>query len=800
MLRLKYLIILLVYPGIILSSTGRETTNIDSFKKALLAAKVDSKKIALQQRLFWEYQSRNPDSALYYARQSLQLAQHINHKKSIAESYNNLGTFYRKQGQYDKALKYYKRTLSIRKKLNKPENIAETYSSLGIVHWSQGNYAKAHEYYNKAIKLNKQYNNTAFLADNYNNTGIIFWNQSNYPKALQYFFKSLKLKKKIDDTSGQASTLGNIGLVYMQQDNYDKSLKYHLKAHRLFKKLQKKEDRAISLGNIGNVYLKQEQYSKALLYYRRSLQLRERLSRPKLIGTALNNLGRLFQQVYQQKESHIIRFLQSWEGIDTTGNKPERYNKQKLLDSAYTYLQRALTLRKKIEQKYGICNSLLSLGELFMIQNKYDKALDYYKRSYQLAVQVELFGIQQSASKGLYQCYKKKKDYQRALHWHELYKKHEDSLFSKERQKKLGQLETRYKWQQRQLKDSLQHAKEMRMQKIRHRHQLQQQQTYTYAGIGGFILMLALALTLYRSYRQKRYTNQQLSQKNNIIKKHKQKVEQQNKELMDSINYAQYLQEALLPSSQQLDQQLGSYFILLRPQAKVSGDFYWTHQADGHIFFTVADCTGHGVPGALVSVVGHEALNRCVREYNLRQPNTILNRLTKLVEEYFEKNNKEVKDGMDLALCRWTPENNTLTFAGANNPVYLITSPSSATLKKSSTRFWPYNDDSSYGLLEIKGAPQPIGKFSAHQPFPQHQIQLNAGDTVYLFSDGYPDQFGGPKGKKFMYHRFRRLLLNIHKQPIASQKQELEQTLHNWMAENNQEQIDDICVMGTKIT
>jgi serine phosphatase RsbU (regulator of sigma subunit) len=312
-------------------------------------------------------------------------------------------------------------------------------------------------------------------------------------------------------------------------------------------------------------------------------------------------------------------------------------------------------------------------------------------------------------------------------------------------------------------------------------------------GIAGFIKIRERNLR-----RTKRVLAQKVRERTKQVVEQKEEIERKNRDINDSINYASRIQASILVAEETLHQFSDSYFILFKPKEAVSGDFYWAERQQEKYYFTVSDCTGHGVPGAMVSLLGSEALNRCVHELKIEQPDQIMNKLTGLVEAHFEKS-EGLKDGMDLGLCCWNPKQQTLSFSGANNPVYIITEPSPELLEQERVRFWSTAGDSDKGLLEIKGDPQPIGKFAQREPFTRYQLKLAKGDMVYLFSDGYPDQFGGPKGKKFMYKQFRNLFLNIQDKPMEEQKETLNQTIEDWMAQNDEEQIDDICVLGVKI-
>lgn len=261
-----------------------------------------------------------------------------------------------------------------------------------------------------------------------------------------------------------------------------------------------------------------------------------------------------------------------------------------------------------------------------------------------------------------------------------------------------------------------------------------------------------------------------------LVHEQKMELQEKNKETTDSINYAQHIQRAILPSQEFIDSHLPESFVVYLPKSIVSGDFYWVLEKDGFLFFAVCDCTGHGVPGAMMSVIAQNILNRIVFGFNLKKPSDILDKASELMEATLAQGGGGMRDGMDIALCAWNKKTMMLEYAGANNPLYLI---------------------SDNELKEFKATKAPIGKFEARVPFINNTMQLKKGDVIYLFSDGMADQFGGPDGKKFKYKALKELLLTIHQQPKSEQKNTISSVFNNW--KGNYEQVDDVCLMGIKM-
>ena len=285
--------------------------------------------------------------------------------------------------------------------------------------------------------------------------------------------------------------------------------------------------------------------------------------------------------------------------------------------------------------------------------------------------------------------------------------------------------------------------------------------------------------------QRERVLEQKVHERTEEVVRQKEEVERQSrrvvelyKNVTDSIRYAKRLQDSILPPGKRIRELLPESFVYYRPKDIVSGDFYWVDQVDGRVAFAAVDCTGHGVPGAFMSLIGHNGLNQAVRERGAGRPSEVLKVLNKIAFEALHKDREQflVRDGMDMALCNYDPERRVLEYAGANSPLYVVRGGE---------------------VLRFQPDKRPIGSFDLEgQEFTDHRILLEQGDMVYIFSDGYADQFGGPRGKKFLYKRFRDLLLEISRFPAESQSGMLEEAFRGWRGIH--EQVDDILVIGMR--
>jgi len=270
--------------------------------------------------------------------------------------------------------------------------------------------------------------------------------------------------------------------------------------------------------------------------------------------------------------------------------------------------------------------------------------------------------------------------------------------------------------------------------------------------------------------------SKEIEQQNEIIRQQKGIVENKQRAIIESITYALRIQKTILPRMDFFQSRLPDSFILYKPKDIIAGDFYWIEETENQLLFAVCDCTGHGVPGAMVSVICHNALNRAVREYGITEPAGILDKTTELLSEFFGSGEESISDGMDVSLCSYHKKSGTMEWAGANNPLWILR-----------------NGD----IMEFLPDKQPVGKSESKKSFTNHRIDLLKGDALYLFSDGFSDQFGGEADKKYKKKNLKNLLVSIQGEPMNFQQNLLNDAFENWRG--NTEQTDDVCIMGVKL-
>ncbi len=585
--------------------------------------------------------------------------------------------------------------------------------------------------------------NKKWMASALNTQGISFHIQGNYYQALRYYNNGLKIAEETHENLLIASSLNNIGIIHKEQGNFDKAIEYFNKSFKIKRDAGDKLGIANSLGNLGGVYMGKGDENTAMDYFNRGLKILEEVGDKSGVAGFLNNIGIIFEH---------------------QGNNMK----------AMEYFERSLLLRVEIGDKRGEASSLNNIGALYYKLGNFNQSINYNKKALTMAENMGIVAEGMSAARELYKSYKAMGDYRKALEMHELFIVANDSIGSDKTKQDILRQEYKYEYEKQHLSDSLAFVKEQDLKEIQHQHQLEKEQNQRYYLYVGIIFLLMLGGIVFRGYQRKKNDNKIISLQKTEVENQKIIVEEKNQEILDSIIYAKRIQNAILPQEKVIKEHLKDSFILYKPKDIVAGDFYWLEHKHNKVLFAAADCTGHGVPGAMVSVVCNNGLNRSVREYGLTDPGEILDKTREIVIQEFEKSEEDVKDGMDIAIC--VLENNKLDYAGANIPLWIIRKEE---------------------IIETKPDKQPIGKFDNSAPFTTHSFDLLKGDTIYIFSDGYVDQFGGGKSKKFKINAFRDLLISIQGQSMQKQKDLIDAAFEKW--KENIEQVDDVCVIGVRI-
>jgi serine phosphatase RsbU (regulator of sigma subunit) len=580
------------------------------------------------------------------------------------------------------------------------------------------------------------------------NIGVAYDYLGKYPTAMEFEFKALAVAKEVKDKMGESRVLGDIGELYGEQGDFTKALEWEMKALDADKEIGLNHSISADYGNIGIIYDILGDHLRGLDYEFKALEIDKKIGDESGIASAYGNIALFYKE---------------------TANYPK----------ALEYVNMGLTMEREAGDMYGVATKMGTLGSIYMKQKQYTLARIYGDSALYISKRIREKDIIALAYSNLAVLDSATGDFKAALNDYKTAILYHDSLVNEANTKKTVQTEMNFEFAQKQATAKAEQDKKdaIAMQ------DKNKQKVIRNSFIAGFALMLALAFFIFRGYRQKQKANEIITQQKEEVEKQKTLVEHQkalveekNRDILDSITYAKRLQDAILPPLSIINQYLPQSFVLYKPKDIVAGDFYWLERTADTILIAAADCTGHGVPGALVSVVCSNALNRTVKEFGITEPGKILDKVRELVLETFEKSEDNVQDGMDISLCCLNTQTLEIQWSGANNSLWYIQNKE---------------------LKEVEPNKQPIGKYYNATAFNTHKLNLQKGDALYLFTDGYADQFGGEKGKKFKYKQMQQLIVNNTQLTMAQQKELLNKEFEGW--KGNLEQVDDVLVIGIRI-
>jgi serine phosphatase RsbU (regulator of sigma subunit) len=634
-----------------------------------------------------------------------------------------------------------------------PENIDESITHLSM-----------------AKRIAKAMKNDSLLGHVFYKIGEVYYHNEMAPAAIDNYNKGLLVPGAADDD--KLTMHNHLGILYFYFGEFDKSAREYRSAIEVDKRLQLQtgESNPFLFNNLALAHMNLYQFDSAWYYHQLSLKSRLESGNPYLVGQSYNNIGSLFYEM-EEYDSSLIYF--------------EKGLVQRL-DSA-TYRESA------------VCESKINIGKALVALKKYSKAESALLSAQAWAIEFSNPKLELEALEQMMRLYgetgRYHKAYDIAINFYEL----KDNLYGIEEREEVIRLNHEHMYNQKLQHDSLMTSEKERAQRLQEQ---KDQEIQDHKDLVNTIIEISLAVALvlvlgivllgYRSYKAKQKSAAEIlfqkneaekqrdlaSEQRDLVQHQKEQLEIINEEITDSITYAKRIQKAILPDDNHINRVLSKSFIFYRPKAIVAGDFYWVQEADNLIYFAAADCTGHGVPGAMVSVICANALSRAVDEFELRDPGQILDKTMDLLLEQLQSDTENVKDGMDICLCCLDRANHNLMYAGANNPLYLA-------------------QDGKSEMTEIKATKQGIGWNDDRIKFESHSIDVRKGDTIYSFTDGFPDQFGGPNGKKFKYKAFKQLLFNIQEKSLKEQHARISEVFDEWRGDL--EQLDDVCVVVVRV-
>lgn len=621
------------------------------------------------------------------------------------------------------------------------------------------------------IKVHK-YPQTAKI---YARLGNMEVDKNEFKKGISFYHNGLKIANKFNDTKSRATFQRLIGTAYLKLDQNAAAEKHLRESFASFKSINDSLGMANAAISLGNSLKDQGKVQEGIKYYQLSLDLANKIGNQRLVAGNYNNLG----------------------------NSERRLgNDKKALD----YFFKALDMNIKSDNKLWQSFNYHNIANTYVDIKEYNQAIDYFKKSNQIKSELGDSLSLITGYLGLSEAYADIQDYKNAYSFLKRHVILKDTMNLVEQAHMLRDLEAKYEsekkeaeithWKtEKELQDVKNDSLEMKARKNRNLLTL---------SIFAALVLLAGIGVLWKSNKSRRKANELLNSKNELIEKANVALQntmgelsEKNREIIDSINYATYIQRATLPNITQHTSDVLQFELFFAPKDIVSGDFYFSYQLYNRSIFGVADCTGHGVPGAMVSLVGMNSLEKVIREEKHTHTGEMVESLNSHVVESLYRGSETLNDGMDISFCHLDHENNMLHFTGANHTAYVIRNNASMddTIFNGEIQLKGRTD--SFSLLSLNGTRRPIGKTHSKEKFSQLSIKLFKGDRVILFSDGYADQIGGDSAKKLKKGALLEFILRSGELSISDQADFMKRQFDKWKGDH--EQVDDVCMLFVEV-
>jgi len=748
----------------------------DSLMLLLKTNMADTSKVYTYLQLANITAQQDSSVSLGYFNKAEKLSKQINFTKGLAKTYLEATVLCNKNPK--KAIEYIQLAKQLYLKLADYRAVGNCYLFQSDKLVALYKYTEFENCVDSAIIYFKKVDDKLKITEAHIHLGSILYVIGDYNRSL--YFNELGMKEALECGHPRmvAYALDNFGNIHYDLGNYRTSLKYH------FNSLKIKTEIGFQLGllysnqHIADVYEKMQMYDSAIWHHKRALEVSDKVEYFKEFRVAETLIKMGFVYELKSDTKHAINCY-----------------------------MRALRLMKSVGFERIECMLYKNLGVHYKKQKQYGFAILYFQKGLEIAQKVKSPLVAIDAAKELSKIYDELRDSKNGYKYYVLYRNISDSLNQSDNLKKMSLREMQLDYAQKEKIKALEEQKKEAIQKA----EIKRRNILIAFFTTGFGLMLLLAFVLYRSYRSKQQANillaqqkeeivvqneeliqqreeiitqrDEIEQKNALLTENNRVIEGKNKAITSSILYAQRIQSVILTPEDDIQFLLPEFFILFKPCQIVSGDFYWikhvTSSESDLLFIVAVDCTGHGVPGAFMSMLGVAFLNEVIIHNGVTQPAVILEELRRLIKQSLRQTGDypDQKDGMDIALCAIDLAKNEMQYAGAYNSLYIMRDKA---------------------LVIIAADRMPIGVYAKEQAFTNHQIQLYPNDMFYIFSDGYASQYGSAKREKFKYSKFRALISEIHTLPAMEQKTIMDATIENWRGDLNQ--TDDILVIGFKIS
>ncbi|TND10135.1 MAG: protein serine/threonine phosphatase [Bacteroidetes bacterium] len=731
---------------------------LDSLLQLEKSIRLDSSGVSLLGKIADTYYKKNQyDNALGYARKMEALAKKLADTRGLAQAYGRMGRTYDDLKKDSLCVQHLRKALHVFRELKDSSEIHGAELDFGNFYSVRGYCEEALTHYYTGLDYQCSKVPPAQQARLYNNLGQGHQRLDQLTEALEAHQKALQIREKQNLRPEVASSMLNLGIIYRKLKEWNTALGYFRKARILYNEQGNKKGEINALTNIGNSFMFLSRYDSAAMYLRQAYATAVSAELPGLQVSALNSLGGVFASMYKP-------------GVETQAN-------ENLLDSAIRYYRDGLVRCGLGTDSSDAISPLINLGSVLQEKKEFRaEAESMLLRAKTLAEKFHRVQNQVEVLKGLSDLYDKMNRPADALIYFRKYVQLNDSLNSDDRNRAIARLEATAAFEKKTETMKIKDAADKALADARSA----QQRLVIWLVSGGLLLVLVSLVLLFNRFRITRKQKQIIEKQKGQVESQKELIEQKNGEILGSIHYAKRIQTALLASGSLISRHLPGHFIFYLPKDIVSGDFYWAYaEPSGRFLLLCGDSTGHGVPGAFMSLLNITKLNETTYEKKITRPAEILNHVREEIVKVLnpeENESAEVKDGMDCSLCAFDPLNRTVEYAGANNPLWLVRNGE---------------------LLEFAPDKMPIGWSQHKNGFTSHTIPVQPGDMLYLFTDGFADQFGGAGGKKFKYSRLRENLIKCAADPAPVQQEHLARIFAGW--KGDLEQVDDVLVIGVRI-
>lgn len=708
--------------------------------------------------------------------------------RDLGNALTGKGDVYGTLRQDNKALEAYDQAIQVFTTLKNGAAVASCYYRSGQLMFTASRKKEALGYYTKSMAIYEEAGNKAGVAKVMGGMALIYDHLGQVQEALRYYELSMKGFEEAKDADGVSIALTNIANMYMAQGEMEKALFNYHRSLKISESLKDKRSMGLTLNNIGNVYYYHGQYNEALGYYQQCLDLAKEINDKPGLARSYINVASIYQ--LQKKLEPALDYFKrglklNQELGDKTGisialnNMSEVYTLMGNLDTSLVYATRSLDMIKEADNVEIMTSLYINACNVYLLKGNYDKSLEYGLIALNYSKELGYPYLLKNISEKMKVIYQKKNNPAKSLEMYELYVTMRDSLSNEENRKAIYKTYIRHEFEKKAVADSIKAFDEKKIADAllsESQATIRQERTQKLALYAGFVLILIFTGFIYNRFK--------ISQKQKlIIEKQKSFVDESQRKIIASINYARRIQSSMLPAPEEIDHFFKRNVVFFKPKDIVSGDFYWFYHEEQYSYLAVADCTGHGIPGALMTMIAHSILNEVVIEQKTTSPDKILEQLHSLIFKALRqhKGDEYSQDGMDISLAKIDHQNRLLHFAGARNHAFLVHGTQIEVLKATSK---------SIGGLSLLGEVEPERSFN------METVELKPDSLLVLSTDGFFDQLNG-EDKKFGINRFKDLIVSLYAQEPSDQLRILESTFGDWKKETPQ--LDDVLVLGVRI-